>query len=226
MISCTIIHQQLMESAKLLLDALELTAATSGLYHWKKWGNTVWRWFTVFLVFNFLSEMVGKYLYHTIALKQYNSLWYRYVNIPATFLFYQWLLKEPLKKHNWVPLFFMVFYVTVFIAEEFFLPPQYRKFGTLSYQTGTLAILVLTVLFFVNLMRSEAILEFKTNIRFWVSAGLLFYFIVTMPFNAMRNLIFKQYFSLGMAYWYVTMLFNCTMYTFFSLGFLWAKPKS
>lgn len=219
-------NQMLMEFAKLLLDALELTAAITGLYNWKNLQNTVWRWFAIFLVFNFLSEMVGKYLYNTIALKHYNSLWYRYINIPVTFLFYQWLLKEPLKNYKLIPNFFMLLYVIVFLLEEFFLSSQYRKFGTLSYQAGTLAILVLSVIFFVNLMKSDAILEFKTNIRFWVSAGLLLYFIVTMPFNAMRNLIFKQYYSLGIAYWYVTMFFNCTMYTFFTLGFIWGKPKS
>ncbi len=214
------------EVLKWVLNALELTAACTGLYYWNKWKSTYWKWFTIFLFFIFVTELVGKYLAHNIP--GYNAKWYRYLNIPVYFLFLLWLLGKPFdsKKIFTVSRFFMVGYILLFLIEEYMYGSTKIKYSVYSYQFGSVGILILSVQYFIFLTRKDNILFFKTDIHFWLSAGLILYMVIMLPFRSMYNLLdSKNYHSIAMGYWYISFLFNYTMYTFFTLGFIWGKAK-
>jgi len=209
------------------LNTIELAAACTGLILWKKWKGTPWKWLAVFLLFIFLTEILGKYFHYNIPLRRYNPFLYRYFNIPVTILFYLWLLEKGFrtrKSRSWM-LIFISLYCAAWIVEEFMLPPVYKKFGTLSYQVGSIGILIFAIFYFIQLANSEKVLRFKQDLLFWVSMGLIVYHIVTLPFNALRTSLYTSYPDFFTYYWYITFLFNFFMYGCIISGFIWGKAK-
>lgn len=216
----------LAEILKWTLNAFEFAAACTGLYYWNKWKNTYWKWFTIFLIFIFLTELVGKYLAHNVP--GTNAKWYRYVNIPVYFLFLLWILGKPFeaKKIFTISRFFMVGYIILFLIEEYMYGSTKIKYSVYSYQFGSVGILILSVQYFLLLTKNDNILYFKTDRHFWVSAGLILYMVIMLPFRSLYNLLdSNNYHSIAMSYWYISFLFNYTMYSFFTLGTIWGKAK-
>ncbi len=211
---------------KWVLNVFELTAACTGFYYWNKWKHTYWKWFTIFLFFIFLTEMVGKYL--ATYVPGTNVRWYRYVNIPVYFLFLLWLLGKPFQTKRMLSIsqFFMIGYIALFLAEELLLSGSNVKYSILSYQFGSVAILVLSIKYFIRLVQKDSILFFKSDIHFWVSSGLIIYMIIMLPFRSLYNILdTHNYHSIATGYWYLSFLFNYNMYTFFTLGLIWGKAK-
>ncbi len=212
---------------KTTLNVFELTAACTGFILWKKWKHTHWKWFSIFLAFIFITEILAKIFYNTNGLKQFNPFVYRYINIPVFILFYLWILSIPIKikAKNILQVIFISGYILLFLCEEFIFKKFFRNFGSISYQFGALGILCMSLIYYINIINTNDILTYKFNIHFWVSVGLIIYMITTLPFNAMRNTLFKEHYSIAMAYWYFTFLFNYMMYSFFIIGFIWGKAK-
>ncbi len=211
---------------KLGLNLFEFLAAFTGIFLWKKWESTEWKWFSIFLVFILLTEITGKLLILT-GYKIYNPFLYRYLNIPVYIIFYLWILGFPFKNKgnaSYINILFIIGYIIIFFVEELF-SGYFKNFGTISWQFGSLGILILSIRYYITILKTDEILAYKTNMYFWVSIGLIFYLITTLPFNALRNILIKDYRYFATIYWYFTFLFNYIMYSFFILGFIWGKAK-
>lgn len=211
---------------KWLLNILELMATLTGFYYIGRWAHTHWRWFPWFLLFIVVTELLGKYMYYHENMRKYNYIVYRYANLPATVFFYLWLMANAFTGKNmrrlaWVA---AVLYAILWLVEEFWLPVAARKGISRSYVLGFLFILGFIIAWFYRLIRNPRVVQYKRNMQFWVNSGLLFY-IVTLPFSALRKELYSQYPDLFMIYWYTSFAFTYVMYLFFILSFKWAEPK-
>ena len=210
-----------------VLNAFELGAACTGVYYWNKWKGTYWKWFTVFLFFIFITEIIGKF--SSVFGYVFNAGLYRYINMPVYFIFQLWLLGKLFESNkklsaSWL---FIIAYTLLFLAEEFLLSKAFNKTWGLSSQVASLGILVLSMQYFIKLLKSDGILLFKNDIQFWVSTGLMGYVIIMLPFRTLYAVIdVNVHQNLILTYWNITFVFNYIMYTFFALGFIWGKPKS
>ncbi len=210
---------------KIVLNFFELLAVVTGFYFYKKLQPTYWKDFVFLLLFIFLSEMIGKFLYYTPELKQYNGKWYRYIGTPIFLIGILYFLSRPIK-NNWS--WFggiLFFYVCGFVAEETFLSKSNAFFGSLSFQIVAVGILILCLKYLYYLLNTNKILLYKTDLHFWIALSSLVFVILSIPFFALRNSMAAKFPNFFNTYWKVTMVFNCIQYLLFTIGFVCNSRK-
>jgi hypothetical protein len=210
---------------RLCLNFFELAAFVTGIIYWKKLGPTKWKWFVGFLFVIATAEILSEYRY--IVLHLANQWLYTFFVIPFEFLFYYWLFHWQLRQtgyRRW-PAIFTVLYVLFYAFDMAYLRHLQFAFSSFSYMTGCVMLLILVIIYFSTLVKSESILEFKKNMMFWVCAGILIFFLGSFPFYGLWNTLMKKYPDVFNIYWMVQMGFDCLMYLFFSIGIIWGKPK-
>lgn len=216
-----------LEIFRLILNVFELAAAITGFIYWYKIKNSYWKWFPFLLSFLFITEMTAKFIRWEGSYKTTVPLLYKYINIPAMFIVLIWLMGKELKDTKWkkLPFELITIYLLNFIAETLFFDAAFSRFGSLSYQTGCIAILILAIFCFNKLVTDKEIIHFKRSLHFWVSLGVVSYLVTTVPYMAFRNSLFKFNYELGVSLWYVTMFLNFIMYSCFIIGFILYKPE-
>ncbi len=213
---------------KWLLNGFELAATVAGFCYLSKWKSSYWKWFPWLMLFTLATELVAKYMGRQPGLGAYNYMVYRYLNIPVTVLFYLWLFYRSFVQRHMHILIVVIagIYATAWLAEELAGDPGLRQWGAYSYAAGFAGLLVLAITWLSMLVRRREVLYFKQNMHFWVCAGLLVYYIVTLPFRLMLIPLYENFPDVADVYLHVTYFFNYIMYTSFIIGFKWAKPES
>jgi len=220
---------ELPDILKWVLNFFELAAAVTGFYYFKKWKGTRWALFPYFLLLTLVTELIGKYLYYQPSLRPFNYIVYRYVNLPATVLFYLYMVywsftNRYLKK---AVLVVMAIYVACWLVEEFVLKGSFVRSSSISFMFGNIGLLVFILIWVAKLARKSEVLQYKRNMYFWLYGGIMIYYIIMLPFSSeLRYSLNKNYPDLVFAFWYIMMVFDCIMYSFFTIGFKWAEPKS
>lgn len=212
------------DATRWVLNFFEFGAVVAGLLSWKKIKHTYWQWLLVYLIIVLVNEMAGKYLNH-IQLSGINQQLYRYT-APIRFVLLLHVLMKPLgmRIRNIAKQMFAL-YIMLFLAEQFVLPVSYFKTSMLSLFIGYVTLLVLCMAYLVKLIQSDAILHFQTDMHFWLSVGLLLFYVIFMPFHTARTSLNNHYPDVFLMYWYVQMGAACIMYVCFTILFVWGKPS-
>lgn len=212
---------------KLGLVSLEAAAGISGFVNWRKIKDSYWKWFPVYLLIIVMVELTGIYLAYGIGWFRLNSQMYMYFGIPIQFFFFFWLIAQylkPYRENKW-PLYGAAIYLLSFLIESVLLKGERFWFSSLSYTVGNMVLLVLILLFFTKFIKSEEILRYRSSTMFWVSLGLLVFYLGSFPFFALWNTLRIDYNRVFWTYWYIMMSLNFVMYIFFILAFIWTKPN-
>lgn len=210
------------------LVAAELFAFLSGVYYYQKVKNSYWKWFVFYLGFIVAGEIAGLSTLYYFNNGSLSRDIYNFVIIPCEFLFFIWLFWRYMKKERkftiW-PLIAAVLYAVSWIVNTFFLPDLTIWFFEVSYLTGVVVILVLVMLFFIRFVNADEVTAYKNNILFWVSLGLLVFYLVTSPYFALRTMLYRSNKELFWVYYYVQFAANYFMYIIFAFSFKWAKQQ-
>lgn len=203
----------------------ELAAFATGALHFKKFGNSYWKFFIVYLGLLFCLDATGVYM--TIVVKADNNWLYSKVIIPFEFLFFFWLLGKNFTGNLYrkLPFFFALMYAFSFVVDIIWLQKMKFTFSSFSYCIGNICLLVLIILFFLKFIGSEDILNYKQNGMFWVCIGLLTFYMGSLPFYGLWNTLMNKYPKLFNNYWIFQIGMDYLMYIFFSISFIWTKPK-
>jgi hypothetical protein len=212
---------------RLLLNLFELLACIAGFIYWKKIKKSYWKWLSVYLTVIAITELLAEYIGYQLGNEQLNADINFFFSIPLQFIFFFWLFYkwfESYKERKW-PLAGAATYFISLMTELFYFSDKKLWFLSFSYTTGNIVLLVLTLLFFYNFMRSDEILKYKQSMMFWVCLGLLFFYLGSLPFFGLWNTLAIEYPNLFNRYWIVQISLNCLMYLFFAIAFIWGKPK-
>jgi len=199
------------------LVSLEAAACIAGFANWRKIRQGYWKWFPVYLLLIVLVELTGIYLVSVMNKPRLNGKMYMYFGIPLQFFFFFWLMAQylkPYRENKW-PLYGAAIYLLSFIIESGWLKGERFWFSSLSYTVGNMVLLVLILLFFTKFIKSEEILRYRSSTMFWVSVGLLVFYLGSFPFFALRNTLYYEYQD----------VFKVYMYIFFAFAFIWTKPN-
>ncbi len=210
-----------------ILHTFEIGACVTGFVYYKKLRFSVYKWFPVYLAFIVLSELLGEIL-RVPSLAKFNSAYFNDLVIPVEFLFFFWLFFQSFKKSKYktLPVICSVIYLGAWITDLVYFSRFLSYFYFFSYTFGNLLLLVLILVFFIQLVNSDAILSFRKNILFWVSLGLLIFYLGSFPYYGLRNLIVYKYPVFNTIYGHVVVVLNCIMYLMFTLSFIWGKPNT
>jgi hypothetical protein len=206
-----------------LLYFMELVAAATGFIFWRRMRHTYWKWFPVYLLLIGAGEAGAHF-----SSDRLNADINRFFLIPLGYLFFYWLYYRYFQASRlrfWA-LGGASVYLLALVADNTVLKNQSFAFQTLSGQTGILVLLVLIVVFFLKFSSEDSILQYRHSQMFWVSAGLLLFYVGTFPLFALWNNLWAHHGRFAFAYWKVMMVLNYIMYALFACSFVWSKERS
>lgn len=209
------------------LNFFELAACIIGFINWKKIKDTYWKWFPVYLAIIFTTEIVAEYIGNVLKLTSVTSGIYFFFAIPFQFLFFCWLFSRwySVKKERLLSWLGAIVFIVSWALDYLFIGEKKQIFLSFSYTVGNIVLLILMLQFFISFVNSNKILSYKTEPMFWVSLGLLIFYLMTFPFFGLWNTLVTKYPDFFIKYWLFQMILNCSMYSFFSLAFILGKWK-
>ena len=203
------------------LRGTEFLCAAAAIWHYRKIKGTYWKWFAVYVILIFILEAIS-----VSGLQDYpefRKFYYDFFVIPAEFLFLYWLYA--CKSLRLKKLFFAscFIYIMTFVAHLFFFkePPLVYS---ITYVVGNLLLLIMVFLEFYNQVQTEKILQFKKNMMFYVNAGVVIFYIGTLPFFTFYGLLLKDV-VIWNNYYAFFMMANNIMYLLFAAAFIWGEPN-
>lgn len=212
---------------RLLLNVFELLAAITAMLHWKKIKHSYWKWFAIYLVIIVATEIFAEYVGYYLKNRELNAAINIYFSIPLQFLFFFWLFYkcfEYSNKKKW-PVTGMVIYLLSILVDQLFFKEQKLWFFSFSYVTGNIILLLLTLSFFLDFIRSDQVLNYRNSRMFWISIGLLGFYLGSLPLYGVWNTLAKNYHAVFNTYWMVVTNLNYLMYLSFAISFIWGKQK-
>ncbi|MFT3946099.1 MAG: hypothetical protein QM763_03915 [Agriterribacter sp.] len=212
---------------RLLLNFFELLAAFTGIIYWQKLKQNYWKWFVIYLVIIATTELVCEFIGYVLHNRQLNAFVNIYFSIPFQFIFFFWLFykwfQNPAKKKLAVAGF--IIYTLSLATDFFYFRDKQLWFFSFSYITGNVFLLVLTLFFLFDFIRSEQILYYRSNMMFWVCIGLLIFYLGSLPLFGLWNTLAKNYPAIFNAYWMILINLNYLMYLCFTISFIWGSQK-
>jgi len=212
---------------KSILYAFELTSCLVGFFYWGKIKNTFWKYFPIYLLAIFVTELSGLY-FLLFAKKLFANIdVYRYWGLPIQFFFFFWLYYQYFKKSMlyYLPFLCTVLYVVSWIVEEIWLREDKLWFGQLSYSVGCIMLLVLLLIFSTRLIKSQELIDYKKNMMLWTSLGILLFYIGTAPFWVVRSTLLEKDLDLFYTFNNIQGILCCSMYSLFTIAFICGQPK-
>lgn len=210
---------------KFAITFFEFLASLVGFLNWRKIKNTYWVVFPIYLISIALLEVLCYWLFIGAKLPLWNEIITSYIIIPLEFLFFFWLFFKNGSPRKMV-LAGVALYILCFFI-EIWMNRQGNKFYFLSfsYSIGNIILLILIFQYFISLSGSERILHFYHERMFWVSLGLLLFWLGTFPYYGLFNLLMKKHFDLFVSYSWVMIFLDYAMYIMFAISFVWSKEN-
>ena len=163
-----------------------------GILYWYKLKQSLpLKLFMWFLVYSLITEIVGTYF--AFYAKINTALIYNTWNL-ISYLFYSYLFLVIIKNKTKRK---VIFYLTLtYLIYELVNTLFYQNYLTDVYAYSTILIkifLVITILmYFLELLKSDLILNVKESMFFWISLGVLIYSIGFIPVFVLAKLIDYQ----------------------------------
>ena len=214
-----------MSTALKIFYCFEALPCFVGFLYWKKVGNSYFKWFVIYLLYIFLADLAGAIIK---LCNFHNELYYDYFVVPIEFLFLFWLFYKTFQdyKYKRLPIIFTGTYLSSFLIDVIFFSKHPFPFYSFSYSIGNLLLLLLILRFFLLLISSDDVLQYRTNMMFWICIGLLVYYLGSFPFYGLKNNFAHKYLKLLKIYNNIALILDCIMYLMFTFSFIWGKPNS
>lgn len=173
-----------------------------------------------------LLEHIGKYLSKGFTVP--NIWWFNIgINIEILFylfVFYQYNISKSIRKFI---LYGGVVYELFFLINYIFFSESWNTLQSIPFGFGSFLVILAVFAFLIELFRSDQVLHVQKLLIFWVSIGLLFYLLVSMPLDIVRsNIIYKiSYTKTWSIVFSIQYVANILMYLSFIYGFIWSSMK-
>ncbi len=205
----------------LLLNILEFFSACTGIIYIGRNKNSYWKWFALYLILTFINDTLLIRLLPYFNIKKQH--FYAYWGLPIQFIFLYWLYALKSLKSKELFVIFSSIYVLSFIPIELYFE-KLKVIYSFNYIVATLLLMILVFLEFRKQIQNDDILEFKKNKMFYVNFGVMLFYVGTLPFFGLYNLILKDP-AIWNYYYLYFLISNCIMYLLFAASFIWGKPK-
>ncbi|WP_452219792.1 hypothetical protein [Lacinutrix salivirga] len=225
-----------------ITKSIEIIAAVTGIFLFKKYKFTAAVFFVYFLVYAVIIENIGNY---TKLIKNEDSLNYIYEVLKGTifeknYWWYQifWIMGSPL--------FFSFYYYKVsknsqikksirIIAFSFILiclysliiswDSLYNGYIKIIDIFSLLVILFLVFSYYFELLKSDKVLEFYKSLTFYISAGILVFWLIITPMTFYEVYFSEADWSFIILKWQIFLFAIVFMYTTFTIGLIVSKPE-
>jgi len=204
-----------------LINAIELITIIIGIYHYKKYKNTLLKYFLFFIIYGLFTELAG--IVVGIGFKFPNYIVFNIYSV-AYYIFNFWLFGRHFKHKNnrSISLVFMALTTLMFILDTLFLQSIFVGYQSYTWFIGSLGTIIIVILFLIELLNSDAILNVKHLLIFWVAVGVFLFQLGLLPvFIATKYINYSN----GLTYGYILLILNFITSLCYSLGFIWTKKN-
>jgi hypothetical protein len=206
-------------SLKFGIKIIESLACITGFICWARLYPRFWRIFPVYLFIITCCEFAGWYM-NGHGIKGAKAM-YSYFVVPLEFLFMYFLYYKNLPKHFHKTVFALsLIYILFWGAELIFVQHTKWIWFSMSYSVGSIIMLILGIIYFLQLLKSEKLLTYKKQIFFWVNLGLMLFYVGTFPFYATMSVLYNEAPNLYAFLYWMSKILDYVMYIFFIIGFL------
>jgi len=197
---------------------VELIAAIIATRNFKKYRYSNERYFLFFLWFTVLIDGTNAIMNSVFNIE---ISWLHEVFTVTSFLFYfYWyytIFRNGFFKKT--ALFFATIFGCLTIAAKVF--PNEMAGKGYAFISGAIGILVMTFFHFYQLLKSNEVLIIKHKLSFWISTGLLLFYIGIIPL-----ILLASYLDIGGSnYKTILLSLNVVLYGCYIIGFLWTKKE-
>ncbi len=201
---------------------VELITVITGTVYLYKYKHTVLKYFLMYLWYSVLTDFLGKwYITHTE--HTHNHIIYNFYYL-ITFCFLLLLYRKLVayKNHKKWILYFTVLYFFSFFLNLFY-QDYYTQIQAIPFIIGAISLVISIVFYFQEVLNSNEVLNIFKNLIFWISVGLLIYYIGKIPARIVTNhwSEFKHYKII----YALTHILNIIMNLFFIIGFICSKEE-
>jgi len=201
------------------INAIELITIFIGAYNYKKYKDTFLKYFLWFLGYGIFTEIFGALFY-----KFFNFSNFIVFNIYALvqFLFFLWLFYKyfKTKKYRILTKITGNLIIICFIINTLYFQNIFTSYQSYFFLIGGIFLLICAILFFIEILNSEAILKVKHLPIFWVAVGIMLFQLGFIPvFIATKYINYSN----GLTYGYILLILNFITSLCYSLGFIWSK---
>ena len=191
-----------------------------GLFTYSKYAhNNALKLFLVFLIYSLFTELIGAYVGRILVVNTnyiYNS-W----NI-ASFLFYAFFILTKIKdkrKQLYIK-FLLVLFISFTVINITFFTSFTKQILINNTLLAKSLIVICVIIYFIELLKSNEILNFKKSLFFWICLGAFLYNLVFIPAFAL-----VKYTSFFGAFKYITFGLNIIANLCFITGFIISKKE-
>lgn len=197
----------------------EGVAALTSIFFYRKIKNTHYVFFPYYLVFIFISEMLGRFDYLPVRKISY----YNNFVIPIEFITLYWMYAwKSLNRRNlfWV---FTSLYLLSFIPNELYFMKN-KVIYSFNYTFGSFLLMFLVIMEYYKQINSENILNFSKNRMFYINLGVTMFYIGTLPFWAFYFPLLEhmEIYEIYRNYFWIS---GIIMYLLFASSFVWGKQN-
>lgn len=212
---------------------LELIAAFSGFYYLEKNNNSKLRYFVYFLVITVFVDALGSYTSFEFLRPEKDSLFYQNywlfnIYITGSLFFYisfyrNILTTKKLKKalmYLMVISFFVVIY-NIYKGGDIFFKTNLKY----NFIWTTFSVFICVSFYFYELLISDKVLNFYKSSLFYISIGLMIWWLVFPPMIFYMPYYKTIYPEVVQVRGIILLVLNIYLYGCYIIGFLWGKEN-
>ena len=206
------------ENSLSFVIGLEIVTAILATFFSKKYNASSERYFVYFLWFTVLIEVSGGLMRFMFSVENF---WLYNIYMVVGFLFYFYWYYSILKQKSFQKTVLIFSILFTGVALWSFVFQNWSEYHKYTFVVGALFTLIAAVFHFWQLLYGDEILIIKYKLSFWISTGLLLFYMGMVPF-----MLLSRYFKLtGTNYYILIISLNSILYGCYIIGFLWAKEK-
>ena len=203
------------------------------LWRYPKYYDSPLKFLPVLLLYTFLNELLGEIvkdspeynLGYQNMYSYYNIVIYNIYNI-VFFLYFYYIFRCHIMKRGHRKsitigscIFVIICLVNPFL-QNFVIDPQLY-----SYISGSVMLIYCIILYFIEILGSSKILYIKEDLLFWISIGLLLFYVGYIPIKLTRYFFAVENVDIYMNLRRVHLILIIIMYGCFINGFIWMKRR-
>ncbi len=163
---------------------IELAAAIVGSIYFYKYKHTPLKYFLMLLWLVVFVEFFGKFYFKVFYSNYIVFNIYHFINFTTLLLLYRAVIENKDYK-KWVGLFIPIYIVSFFVNLLF--QDYFTQIQTFPFIIGGLLVIISIIFYFLEILNTNKVLYVSKNLLFWISIGLLIYFVGKIPTRLMRN---------------------------------------
>jgi hypothetical protein len=206
--------------SKVLLIIQTVIVPLVVLFYYPKVKNTYWKWLVFYLVFIAVQELY--FTYNNSILTLPKTYYFAYIGIPIEFLFLFWLYAIKSLNNRVVFWIFSVLLMLTVLPIELY--TELKTVNSITVTVGSLLLMILVFLEFQKQIKEDDILEFKHKRMFYINLGVLLFYVGSVPFMGLYNLLKNEH-SIWNPYYLYFVVSNCLLYVSYILSFVCGKKN-